>query len=282
MSVKRLFQHALPTLVCGVTLVAVPLFLVACGTPTETPIPVRLSLAADRSALSLADDLAAAYHAAQPHILIHIEPMGNALAAAQAVREGHADMALSTVLPNADDPIALRTQAIAQDAMAVAVHPDNPLAGIDLAQASAIFHGDLRNWSQLGGESSAIQVLAREPASGPRKVLEQAVLDGQTLTPMAIILPGEREFLDFIANDRTAIGLIPTSWLDGRVKALKLNGIEPKASARQPAAYPVTLPVFLLSSDLPAADVVEFQRFVQGRDGQRVIARRLAPTTNTP
>ena len=67
-------------------LIACALFLTTCGTPTETPIPVRLSLAVDRSALTLANDLAAAYHAAQPHISVDVEPMGNALAATKAIR----------------------------------------------------------------------------------------------------------------------------------------------------------------------------------------------------
>ena len=263
-------------------LIAGALFLAACGTPTETPIPVRLSLAADRSALPLANDLAAAYHAAQPHISVDVEPMGNALAATEAVRKGHADLALSTVRPDPDNPIALRTQAIAQDSIALIVHRENPLTGLDLTQAAAIFHGDLRDWSQLGGEPNVIQVLTREPEAGPRTALEQAVLDDQTLTPMAIVVPGEQEILDFVANDRTAIGLVPASWLDESVKALRLNGLSPDVKTRQPAIYPVLLPIFLLSSDMPTEDVVEFQRFVQSREGQRVIGKHLTPTTDNP
>ena len=258
------------------------LFLAACGTPTETPIPVRLSLAADRSALPLANSLAAAYHAAQPHISVDVEPMGNALAATEAVRKGHADLALSTARPDPDNPIALHTQAIAQDAIALVVHRENPLTGLDLAQAAAIFHGDLRDWSQLGGEPGVIQVVTREPGAGPRTAFEQTVLDGQTLTPMAIVVPGEQELLDFVANDRTAIGLVPANWLDGSVKALRLNGLSPDVKARQPAVYPVLLPVFLLSSDMPTEDVVDFRRFVQSKEGQRAIGKQLTPAIDTP
>ncbi len=258
------------------------LFLTACGTPTETPIPVRLSLAADRSALTLANDLAAAYHAAQPHISVDVEPMGNALAATEAVRKGHADLALSTVRPDPDSPMALRTETIAQDGIALIVHLENPLTGMDLSQAAAIFHGDLRDWSQLGGEPNAIQVLTREPEAGPRLALEQAVLEDQTLTPMAIVVPGEQEILDFVANDRTAIGLVPASWLNGRVKALRLNGLSPDVKTRQPGMYPLLLPILLLSSDKPTEDVVEFWRFVQSREGQRVISKHLTPAPDNP
>jgi len=112
--------------------------------------------------------------------------------------------------------------------------------------------------------------------------LEQAVLDGQTLTPMAIVLPGEQDLLDFVANDRTAIGLVPASWLDGSVKALRLNGLSPDARTRQPGIYPVLLSIFLLSSDKPTEGVVEFRRFVQSREGQRVISKHLTPATDNP
>lgn len=263
-------------------LLVVVLFLAACGTPTETPVPVRLSLAVDRSALSLANSLAAAYHAAQPHISVDIEPMGNAFAATEAVRKGQVDLALSTARPDPDNPIALHTNAIARDAIALVVHRENPLTGLDLGQAAAIFHGDLRDWSQLGGEPGAIQVVTREPGAGPRAAFEQTVLDGQTLTPMAIVVPGELELLDFVAHDRTAIGLVPASWLDRSVKALRLNGLSPDVKARQPAVYPVLLSVFLLSSDMPTEDVVDFRRFVQSTEGQRAIGKQLTPAIGAP
>ena len=282
MNCERPSSRSLSARIRIAALIAGALFLTACGTPTETPTPVRLSLAADRSALPLANDLAAAYNTAQPHISVDVEPMGNALAATEAVRKGHTDLALSTVRPDPDNPMALRTEAIAQDAIALVVHLENPLTDLDLSQAAAIFHGDLRDWSQLGGEPSAIQVLTREPESGPRTALEQAVLAGQTLTPMAIVVPGEQEILDFVANDRTAIGLVPASWLDGSAKALRLNGLSPDIKTRQPAIYSVLLPIFLLSSDMPTEDVVEFRRFVQSREGQRVISKHLTPATDAP
>ena len=276
------FMHGCVARAWAAALITGALFLTACGTPMETPAPVRLSLAADRSALTLANDLAAAYHAAHPYISVDVEPMGNALAAREAVRKGHADLALSTVRPDPVNPMALRTEAIAQDSIALIVHLENPLTGMDLPQAAAIFHGDLRDWSQLGGEPNAIQVLTREPEAGPRIALEQAVLDDQTLTPMAIVVPGEQELLDFVANDGTAIGLLPASWLNGSVKALRLNGLSPDMKTRQPGIYPVLLPILLLSSDKPTEDVVEFRRFVQSREGQRVIGKHLTPATDNP
>jgi len=124
-----------------------------------------------------------------------------------------------------------------------------------------------RDWSQLEGESNAIQTVTREPQAGTRRALEVKVLDGQTLSPMAIVLPGEREVIDLVATDRAAIGYVPASWLDGRVKALDMNGFSPQAGKNQAGAYPIMLPIYLLSPDIPTADIVEFQRFVQSRAG---------------
>lgn len=79
-----------------------------------------------------------------------------------------------------------------------------------------------------------------------------------------------------------AIGLVPSSWLNENVKALSLNGLSSDIKSRQSGLYPALLPIYLLSSDKPNEDVVEFRRFVQGREGQRVIGKHLRPVTEIP
>jgi phosphate transport system substrate-binding protein len=230
----------------------------------------------------LANDLAAAYHAAQPHIVVDVEPMGNAAAATLAVRDGHSDLALSTAPPAQEESAGLRVQAIAQDGLALVVHRDNPLAGLDFGQAAAIFHGDIADWSRLGGPTGPIEVYARESGAGPRTVLEQIVLDGRALSPMALVVPGEQELLDAVAGNPRAVGLVPVSWLDERVKPLTLNGASPEAARQTSSGYPLLLPIYLLSARSPSADVVEFQRFVRGREGQAALTEHFAPAADAP
>jgi phosphate transport system substrate-binding protein len=252
------------------------LLVAGCGTPVETPVPVRLSLAADRSALPLAHQLATAYHEAFPHRIVDVEPMGNGQAASQAVLDGPWDLALSTVLADPAHTEALVWRPIAQDALALIVHNDNPVDSIDLAQAAELFHGDTREWSQLGAAAGAIHVVTREVLSGPRAVVDHAILDGESLTLMARVVPGEQEVLDAVSTDPMAIGFVPANWLDSRVRPLKINGSGPEDARRGESTYPLALPIFLVSSPTPSRDVLDFQRFVASQDGQRVIARTYA------
>lgn len=247
--------------------------LAACGTPTETPVPIQLRLVADRSALPLATDLAEAYHTAYPHISIDVEPMGNSQAVIAAMVERRDELALATALPFESDADALHAQVVAYDPVALITHPENPLDGVDAIQAAAILHGDLRDWGQLGSAPAAIQVYTREHAAGPRATLDRSLLDGQTLTPMAIVVPNDAEVVTSVANDRSGFGYAPLNWLDGRVKALAIAGIPPEAGVSQ-IDYPLMMPIVLLSSDMPSANTVDFLRFVQGNEGQQTIAKR--------
>lgn len=279
---RRTARQARPGGLRLLVLLATVAVQTACGTPIEAPVPIRLTMAADRSALVLADELATAYHAAHPHISIEVSPMGNARAASGAILGGPWDLALTTAPTDPPLAPALREEAVAQDALALIVHSSNPLDRISLDQAVALFHGDLRDWSQFGGAPGAIQIITRETASGPRLALEQAVLGSLSLSPMAIVVPSDQQVLETVASDPLAIGYVPASWLDGRVKALDVDGASPRLAGQDRADYPLELPVFLLSSSTPSRKVVDFQRFIASREGQRVIARHFAPPAGDP
>jgi len=51
---------------------------------------------------------------------------------------------------------------VARDAIAVIVHPDNPVQQLTLQQISDIYTGKITNWRELGGEDRPIVLLSRE------------------------------------------------------------------------------------------------------------------------
>ena len=55
---------------------------------------------------------------------------------------------------------------VARDAIAVIVHPENPIDELTLQQISDIYTGKLENWKQLGGGDRPIVRLSRETNSG--------------------------------------------------------------------------------------------------------------------
>src|SRR6185503_18315777 len=55
---------------------------------------------------------------------------------------------------------------IARDAIAVIVHPENPVNELTLQQISDIYSGKFNNWQEVGGEDRPIVRLSRETNSG--------------------------------------------------------------------------------------------------------------------
>ena len=55
---------------------------------------------------------------------------------------------------------------IAYDALAVVVHPSNPVNQLTREQLEGIFRGKITNWKEVGGEDRKIVVYSRETSCG--------------------------------------------------------------------------------------------------------------------
>ena len=56
-------------------------------------------------------------------------------------------------------------------------------------------------------------------------------------------------------------------------KAIAVGGIQPSMSAIETGAYPLTRPLYLITSAEPPATIQAFLAFALGQDGQRLVAR---------
>lgn len=65
---------------------------------------------------------------------------------------------------------------IAYDALAVVVHPSNPVKQLTRKQLEDIFRGKITNWKQVGGDDRKIVVYSRETSSGTYEFFKESVL----------------------------------------------------------------------------------------------------------
>lgn len=65
---------------------------------------------------------------------------------------------------------------ILRDALAVVVHPSNPVASLTFEQVAKIFAGQITNWSEVGGADTKIVLYARNEESGTFAYLEDDVI----------------------------------------------------------------------------------------------------------
>jgi phosphate transport system substrate-binding protein len=263
-----------------VALLLASLISFGCGTTLPTQEPVRLTLVASSSALPLATDLARAYHAAFPHITVDILAQANEAAAAQAVLAGRADAAL--VASPAPTPAGLAGSHVATDALAIVVHPNRRLENLTGQQMTEVLNGRLRAWEELGAGNGDIQVVTREPETGPRTALAETFLGARQLTPTAIVLPDDQHILARVAGDPLAIAALPAGWMDGQVRAVAIDGRGPEWVARQWPGYPAELPIYLLTPPTPEPETATLRDWLLSARGQRVISQRYAPVANQP
>ena len=90
--------------------------------------------------------------------------------------------------------------AVARDAIAVIVNPENPVNELTIDQISRIYLGEITNWQDVGGEDRPIVRLSRETNSGTHVYFLEAVVrkgdkeDKRIFSPDTLLLPSSEGY----------------------------------------------------------------------------------------
>lgn len=164
---------------------------------------------------------------------------------------------------------------IGRDAIAVVVHPSNPVADLSRADLGRLFTGRVASWNELGGRDLPVQALVVGPESATSDVFRAAVLGGGDFAGCEVVRP-DGAILERVAADPGAIGHISFSFLEGRVgvRAIAIDGEPPAVTNFD---YPVSRPLYLLSRP-GRPEVDSFVAWTQTADGQGVVMRHFVGT----
>jgi phosphate transport system substrate-binding protein len=249
--------------------------LTACGAPLESHEPVYLRIAGSTSMQPLMEDLGQAYTDQREYVTVDVQGGGSGLGIALA-RENRIDIATASRKLTAGEEKDPETgakrlwwTAIAQDGIALVIHPQNAVGGLTLPQARDIFFGRILDWEEIGGIPGEIVVVSREDGSGTREVFEEIVMEERRVTLTAIVMPSSEAVVEYVARHPTAIG-----YLSPQVKALPVEGVSPTPVTIQSGAYPLTRPLYLLTGQQPAGEVKAFIEFALSPAGQAVVEQR--------
>ena len=83
---------------------------------------------------------------------------------------------------------------IAYDALAVVVHPSNPVKQLTRRQLEDIFRGKITNWKQVGGDDRKIVVYSRETSSGTYEFFKESVLKNKNYMSSSLSMPQEQSY----------------------------------------------------------------------------------------
>lgn len=118
-----------------------------------------------------------------------------------------------------DHKRTVNQEAIAVDAVALIVNPENPIDIIDNQDLTGILTGKFTTWDEIpgGGKSlGKIVVVVDHPKSSVTRYLTDSILNGAPFDlNMVKLSPREtpRDVISTVAKDKNAIGVIGVGWL---------------------------------------------------------------------
>ena len=247
----------------------IALTLTACAeTPqvTRTPVKLRVAEAADQAAML--DRVVDAYTQDRAWITIDSKFVAPADAVAQ-VRGGQIDAAIVHTSPDPKEKVWV--SGLAYDPLALIVHPTNPIGNVTLAQLSDLFQGRTFDWTPFGGTGEVMPV-SREAEAQSRQLFEERVMQNRAVTRNAILKSSAKDVLDFVAQTPGAIGYVPLSHVDARVKTISIEEVAPTAETAN-GKYVLTSPLYLIAKNEPAGDLRDFAAWLLGDEGQSLFSQ---------
>ena len=241
------------------------------------------------------------FRALYPNVAVQVEGKGSGTAppalAAGAAQLGPMSREMTTAEIEAFEkargfkPLAV---PVAIDCLAVYVHKDNPITGLTLAQADAIFSStrkrglpEAKNWGDVGltgaWATRGISCYGRNAASGTYAFFKENVLAKGDYKDSVKEQPGSAAVVNGIAADLGGIGYSGIGYKTSDVKIVPLAAeqgqphIEATFDHALDGTYPLARALYIYvpkkaGQPLDQA-VLEFMRFVLSREGQELVVK---------
>ena len=187
---------------------------------------------------------------------------------------------LEAAKANGFDPVEF---TVALDAIAIVVHPDNPVNELTFEQISDMYTGTITNWRQVGGDDRPIVLLSRESNSGTYVYLLENVVrlgdkNGELLFSADALLMSSSEGISTeVRGNPNAIGYDGLGYVtpDQKVVAVARGAdgpyVLPSVATVNDGSYPISRPLFMYTPAQPSGAVAKYLEWVQG-DGQELVA----------
>jgi phosphate transport system substrate-binding protein len=237
--------------------------------------------------VNLALAWAEAYMAAHPDARISVTGGGTGTGIA-AMINGTVDLAnasramkeeeIKDAEANGIEPLE---HVVARDAIAIVVHPSNPVNGLTLQQISDIYTGKLTNWQQVGGEDRPIVLLSRESNSGTYVYfLEEVIRMGEEsdllFSPDTLLMPSSEGISAEVRQNPNAIGYDGLGYVTHDQKmvgvATEAGGayVLPSVETVNDGTYPISRELFMYTAGEPQGKIKAYLDFILG-EGQSIV-----------
>ncbi len=187
---------------------------------------------------------------------------------------------IESAIKNGLDPVEY---IVARDAIAVIVHPDNPINQLTLQEISDIYSGRIENWSELGGDNRPIVRLSRETNSGTHVYFLEEVIrlgnsDDKTIfSANTLLLPSSEGIIAEVRENPNAIGYDGLGYITEEVKVLRIardgfsDFIYPTLESVNDNRYAISRNLFIYAPGTPTAFVKDYLDWILSPAGQKIV-----------
>jgi phosphate transport system substrate-binding protein len=172
---------------------------------------------------------------------------------------------------------------VARDAIAIIVHPQNPVEQLSLEQISAIFSGQISNWREVGGEDRPIVRLSRETNSGTHVYFLEEVIrlgDSHATTLFStdtLLLPSSEGITAEVRQNPNAIGYDGLGYVTPEVKVLAVGQsapgpfVLPSAATVASQEYAIARDLYMYTPAEPEGAVKDYLDWIMTSEAQTIV-----------
>jgi phosphate transport system substrate-binding protein len=209
-------------------------------------------------------------------------PGVNVSTLASSSNQGLADLAAGTIditgisreLTAAERDRGLVAVPILKDKIAIVVGKNNPLTtGLTSAQVAKIFTGEIKNWSEVGSNSSPIRPILRPASSGTHQSFRDLALQEKSFGAGGNFKVMERDattpIFQALGTDGIGYATFAQAANQSTVRSISIDGIAPDADN-----YPYKRTLAYVHKGQPNESVKTFLEFATSSEGQQLISQQ--------
>ncbi len=173
---------------------------------------------------------------------------------------------------------------VGYDALAVFLHPDNPMKELSLDQLKDIYgrKGKAKNWSDLGVtvpgcQGNKIVVVSRQNNSGTYAYFQKAVLGKKGKYRSGTLdMHGSKDVVDLVEKTPCAIGYSGLAYATDHIAMACISSggdgcVSPSVATAVDRSYPIARPLFMYTNGEPQGEVKKYLDWIMSDTGQCII-----------
>lgn len=177
---------------------------------------------------------------------------------------------------------------VGYDALAVYIHPDNPISELTIEQVKDIFAegGNINSWTDMGIEipgcpSNELVRVSRQNNSGTYAYFKSAVLGkGSEYKLGSKDMHGSKDVVDLVEKTPCSIGYSGLAYATDHIKmpCIKKDSeaacVYPDVKTASDKSYPIARPLFIYTRGEPEGATKEYLEWIKSDDGQCIIFKK--------